>query len=1199
LKFKRIEIHGFKSFADKHEIPFGNGVTAIVGPNGCGKSNVADSVRWVLGEQSAKLLRGTSMQDVIFNGTEKRKSISYCEVALVFDNRDKLFPSLEYDEVVLSRKLYRSGESEYALNRTPCRLKDITELLREGGMGREGYSIIGQGRIEQLLSAKPEDRRAIFEEAAGISKFKAKKLESERKLARTAESLVRINDILEEKAKQLEPLTRQAENARKWLSMRDRLKTHEINTYIYQYETASEAKAVINERLTGVTEALDYKNKSHEAAGASYNESMYNLNSIGRTIDTLREELLELTVGMEKQAGDMKVLKERLNNLFEQNRRAAEENARLNAEYEEALGLIEAGTKRLEKKRAELDAVRAEAEAVREAYLSVSQKLSEGEGTAQSNQAALLEAMDRLADIKANMSRLTAEREALNLTLADLGRRKGFIEASNTEDAAEYDSLSGRLKGLTEEKTAAAEGLKALYGQNNGLRAQLADTTEKIERLNETYFTAASRRKMLAEMQQAFEGFAFSIRNLMNDAQKDQNLKTRMEGVVAQVISVGKDFETAIETALGPAMQNVITKTEDDAKYIIEYLKRKQYGRVTFLPLSSFKPRSLDRGFLPLLKTDGCLGIAGELVECDPKYRRIVDGLLGGTVIARDMTAAIALAKKAGYGFRIVTLEGEIINPSGAITGGGRKNDIANIFSHDRELKELNDKVGGLSAELKELTAKKTADGAALEKVVAEIERLSARAQGVAVELASLSERHSKLSQSLQSAAAQLLELDAEAKRAADRVAAIDADLNSVTELENTISEKKQLAKLSDEAFSKVSDALKRERDTLAEQLSNVRVTAANLENTVSALDGEIRRAKEDVAACLSRVEENNRLIDENNRQIAEIDESVRADSDKKTTGEGDFKRVQEIREKLDGLDTYREELQEKIAALDNTRQQLFNEIQTLTEKKSREEMLLQKVDFDIEQFEIHIREDYELEYEDCLAFKEADYNAAEGTAEIAKLKRSMSALGNVNLDAIELSQQIFAEYNDMDIQKSDLERAEADLQKIIRELADEMLTQFNGAFEQIRRNFIKTFKELFNGGNADLILLENENPLEAGIEIVAQPPEKKLLSISLLSGGERALTAIAILFSILKLKPMPFCLLDEIEAALDDANANRFAKYLRRFSEETQFIVITHRKPTMELADSLYGVTMEEKGVSKIVSVKLSEATNMAEKTA
>lgn len=1189
MKFKRIEIYGFKSFADKYEIPFGSGVTAIVGPNGCGKSNVADSIRWVLGEQSAKLLRGNSMQDVIFNGTEKRKSMSYCEVALVFDNSEKLFPSLDYEEVVLSRKLYRNGDSEYALNRTPCRLKDIVDLLRDGGMGREGYSIIGQGRIDELLSAKPEDRRQIFEEAAGISKFKARKVDSERKLTRTRDNLTRITDILEEKSRQLEPLMKQAETARKWLDMRDSLKHHEINTYIHQYDTASQAKEVINGRLNGITEEIDLKQKSYEAAVASYNESMYDLNSIDKNINALREELLTLTVGMEKQAGDMKVLKERLSALFDRNRRLEEANETLDGKYTETLKAIEiTKAERAERENLLKDA-RTEVENYRQKYLEAVEKLTRDENDAQNSKQALMEAMDRLADIKANMSRLIAERDALSASVEDNDKRIANETELLNRDQSEFGELSEGLKSVASVKNQLGEKLQNAYKRNNELLVEANEITTKLDKLNEKFYTAESRRKILHEMREAYDGFAFSIRNLMNDAKKNAQLNSKIEGIVAQLISMDAKFETAIETALGQSMQNIVTRDEDAAKFIIDYLKKMKYGRITFLPMTAIKPRYLDSRFDRALKADGVFGVASDLVKYDRNYDGIIRGLLGNTVIVNNLDTAVSLAKSTGYGFKIVTLEGDIINPFGAITGGSKKNDIANIFSHDRELKELEETVKNLTEEIARLTEKKEKCASELDFVQSSIKDMQQRIHEADLQIAAKTEAKNKLDIDIENRKRVISDLVSSGNADKLRIEKINADINSVGELEELITSKKQNAKQDDETRQKKYDELKVNRDELQEKLTAARLAAAELESAVKTLENDIQRMQADIAAVATEIETNNEEINENKSQIATIEKGIQSDEQRDESA--DAKRIVEIREKLAHLDSYKESLQEKVASVDKTRLDLMNELQTLRENKSREEMLLLKVDTDIEQMEQRVREEYNLEYEDCLQFKEEGYDANKGIQETARLKRAMNALGNVNVDAIEMSKTVSEEYNALNAQKEDLEKAESDLLKIIKDLSDEMLARFSTQFAQIRSNFIKIFKELFNGGNADLELLDSENPLEAGIEIKAQPPEKKLQSISLLSGGEKALTAIAILFAILKLKPMPFCLLDEIEAALDDANANRFAKYLRRFSEDTQFIVITHRKPTMELADSLYGVTMEEKGVSKIVSVKLEDA--------
>ncbi len=1194
MKLKRIEIYGFKSFADKYEIPFEGGITAIVGPNGCGKSNVADSVRWVLGEQSAKLLRGSSMQDVIFNGTEKRKSMSYCEVALVFDNREKLFPALDYDEVVISRKLYRSGESEYAVNRTPCRLKDITEYLRDAGMGREGYSIIGQGRVEELLSAKPEDRRAIFEEAAGISKFKARKIEAERKLARTRENLEKVSLVLDEKGRMLEPLRKQAETAKKWLELRESLKYNEINTYIHQYETAAEAKQRIGVRLDGVNQAIDLKTESYEQTVGLYNESMYNLNSADKTIENLRNELLELTVGMEKQAGNIKVLQERIAALNSQSNRLKEESNALSSQKQNAESEISVNralkvelTEKIERLEQEVDVLKGN-------YAQTIEKLTKQETEAQFNQQSLLEAMDKLADIKSNMSRLEAERSALSDYIKNYETELVVMRESYDKESVLLSEIAQNLEKIKNDYEYHKKELKTVVDENNEILQSISSLTDNIETLNEKYYTAKSRQKILNEMRLAFEGYTFSVKNLLKDAKTESSVADRIQGVVAQVITMEAKFETAIETALGSAMQNIITANEEDAKWLIEYLKKKKYGRVTFLPMNAIKPRFLDSSYRNALGMTGCYGAAEKLVNYDPKFERIVKGLLGGTVVVDSMDTAIKLARNTGYGFRIVTLEGDVINPQGSITGGSKKSDIANIFSHERELKNLNDVVSKIERKISELESDKELKIKKHEAYESRISDIRNTIHQLEVESAAKNESKSKSEQSVAKLSVDIRETEQSNETAKSKFEKINADINSVSELENLISSKTQNSKDNDQKNQRLFDELKKLRDELQDKLTAKKMECAAVESELKLCDTDYEHLTNDLAATENKISANFAEIKDYEDQVDKIrrlmEESVTAEN-KIEAG-----RIDEIKNKLANLDEYKTELQQNVSTLDSSRTDLMNELQSLKESRTKEEMLLLKVDEDIEKMQNNIFEQYQLTYETCLEFKAEDYNATEGLSLITKLRRQMSALGNINVDAIEQSKELSESYEEENKRREDLVKAEEDMVKIIKDLSAEMLARFENQFEQIRTNFIKIFKELFNGGTADLILQDSDDLLEAGIEIVAQPPEKKLQSITLLSGGEKALTAIAILFAILKLKPMPFCILDEIEAALDDANAGRFAKYLRRFSEGTQFIVITHRKPTMELADNLYGVTMEEKGVSKIVSVQLSEAVAVAE---
>lgn len=1194
MKFKKLEVFGFKSFADKLEVKFSDGVTAIVGPNGCGKSNVADSIRWVLGEQSAKLLRGSSMQDVIFNGTEKRKSLSFCEVSLFFDNKDKqLFANLDYDEVVISRKLYRSGESEYYINKSQCRLKDITDLLRDGGMGREGYSIIGQGRIDELLSAKPEDRRAIFEEAAGISKFKARKVDAERKLGRTRDNITRINDILAEKSRILDPLTKQAEAARKWLDLRDKLKFYEINTYIHQFESASNAKEIINNRLRGVEEEIAMREKECDEATTQYNEAAGKLANVDREIDSLREELLNLTVGMEKQAGHVKLLNERLNYLNQQNDKLKNENSALNKQYLETIDLAEQGEREKETRLTELGALKIDVEKINNQYLSVVEELTAGEGEVEANHRAVLEAMDKLTEIRSNMSRLLTEKENLAASVQELAARLEIARQNVAAVREEESALAEEVRAMGADRAAMSADMDKLYEKNNENVAVLNRLNAKLEGLNADFYMVKSRAKMLKEIREAYDGYAAGVRNLLNEAKGNAQVSARIEGVVADLIQVDSKFEVAIEMALGAALQNIVTKTEEDAKALIEFLKIKRLGRVTFLPMSSIKPRSLDREHAGK-SFEGCYGVACDLIGYDKKYDTVMRGLLGNTVIAENIDTAIRVARKTGFSFKIVTLDGDVVNPHGSITGGSRKADSTNLISRDRELAEANEQFAKIEAEIKAATAERderTAEQAELQQLLkGEREKLHT----LEVEYATKSESLSGLRSRLESLSTQAAEIETEATAKSQRITEIETDIGSVGELENLIRTKKQNATDSGQERQQQFDALRKERDRLHEALTDGRLKAAQTEAELNALENDIGRLKSNSQTLAERIAENSEQIVVNDETIADVNAELNGLTDG-VVGADDT-RVRQLRAQLGDLDSYKQKLTDNRADSDAKRIDLMNLLQQLHENANKERMQLLKVDTDIEQMQQRVEEEYHLEYNDCLPFKEEGYDLERGIAETNRIRRQMNNLGHVNVDAIEQCKEIYNSYHEMDVQREDLVKAEADLVKIIAELSVEMLDRFTEKFAQIRSNFTRIFTELFDGGTADLVLLESENPLEAGIDIVAQPPQKKLQSISLLSGGERALTAIAILFAILRLKPMPFCVLDEIEAALDDANAGRFAKYLRRFSEETQFIVITHRKPTMELADNLYGVTMEEKGVSKIVSVKLSEAVAQAE---
>lgn len=1189
MKFKKLEIYGFKSFADKLEVKFDSGITAIVGPNGCGKSNVADSVRWVLGEQSAKLLRGSKMQDVIFSGTEKRKSLSFCEVQLYFDNKDKqLFPNLDYDEVVISRKLYRSGESEYAINKNSCRLKDITELLRDGGMGREGYSIIGQGRIDELLSAKPEDRRAIFEEAAGISKFKVRKLEAERKLARTQENLLRINDILSEKAKILEPLTKQAETARKWLSLRENLKYYEINSYIYQYDTASEAKRAIKVKLNSISDELNLRQTEYSDANEEYNSIMTEINTLDKKLDGLREEHLKLSVNLERNAGDIKVLNERKQAFIRSSEELTRNNQKLVSDIATAKSLVDNGAEIRKEKVSDLNDTQKILEEKTEQYLELTDRLTAGEDEVQANYIAVLDAADRLAEIKANMGRLVAEREALKDKIEDLSVKIINLNQNIDEGQATLKISNEKINELESRLEELRSDSEKLENENSQITGEIAKLAVMLDKAQTALHTKLGSRKMLTEMRDAMDSFSFCVRNLVADMKKDSEVKKHIRGLVAQIIEVKEGFETAIENALGSSLQNFITNDTDDVKYLIDYIKEKRYGRATFLPISSYKPRHLDSRFDSAIK-ELAIGKACDFVVYDKAFENIISGLLGDTVIVRDMDMAVRLATKTSYSFRIITLDGDIVSTRGSYSGGSKKADSANIFARERELKKLESEILGLEKEIALYSQKRDELSLRQSECSEHLSNKTEEYNEVKLQLAGLKQDYLKQKSDLDYSLQSLKDFSEESDKAKNRIEKIDDDLGSVEELEQTVTRKKQSAASTNEQKTSEFEKLRSERNLLSDTITELKLKISGLENEIRAVDNDKERLLGSINSMSETLKQNeNELLSLKSKTDvidSEIGEIVELMDDK------DSLRLKEIKDIIRNLDTYRQNQQDKVSAIDIKRNELVKNIQKISDLKTSEEYKLERIDVDIQAMEQRIADEYQIDYSGCLALKDEAFEPSKAGAEITRISRQMHALGNINIDAIEQSKVFYSEYVELETQRDDLTKAEADLKNIIGDLSKEMLTRFDTEFKKIRENFIKIFRELFDGGKADLLLLDGENPLDAGIEIVAQPPQKKLQTISLLSGGERALTAIAILFAILKLRPMPFCILDEIEAALDDANATRFAKYLRRFSEETQFIVITHRKPTMELADNLYGVTMEEKGVSKIVSVKLSEA--------
>lgn len=1188
MNFQKIEIFGFKSFADRLQVQFEPGITAIVGPNGCGKSNVADSIRWVLGEQSAKTLRGSNMQDVIFSGTQNRKSLSYCEVSLFFDNTTRIF-DLEFNEVSITRKLYRSGESEYAINKKPCRLKDIIDLLRQTGLGKGGYSIIGQGRIDEILSSKPGDRRGIFEEATGISKFKAKKIETERKLARTKENLVRINDIIGELERQIGPLKKQSEDARKCLELRTQLEYYEVNNYIYQYESASEGKAKIQQHLDGIAEEYEQVEKQAQLAGENYENCLSRITNADNDVEKLHNELIEITLKLEKKTGEANVNRERMQLFEEQNRRLEEEIHVGSVKYSEVSSELERKMQSRISKLSEIEELGNSYRTVQDQHFAVVGEIAKHENENEISQAEVVESINKLSEIKANLSGLLAEKKTLE-TRRDIIVEKmrsilGQIEQANVEKSNVdelKDSATHQLEGMQ-------DSLRQSIERRNELSLDLESHHKLVNNLKSEYASVETKYKLYMVMRDNMDGYQHSVRTLLQKAQEDREIKRRIEGVVARLVKVPAKYETAIEIALGGAMQNVVTKTREDAKYLINYLKSTKSGRATFLPIDGVKPRYLDDFERQALKTIGCLGVACDLIEYDKKYENVYRSLLGKTLIVDNLDTAIKISKMRDVTYKIVSLEGDVIAPGGSMTGGSRNTASASTLGYDREIRESKEKLDFLRDDIesaKNLRDKAVSEVSRAQESVANLEKAIHNKD---LDILSLQERYAKIDMRAREQQGVYDEFEIEISTIDDRLNFINSSQVEIDRLENILREQKNSASSEVKQIHANYDRLKIERDELSEKVTALKVKIAEGNSFVTAISDEIKRLNsellsidESISKATNNIRVNSEIIEECRKVIETATNLVTGDE-----------RAREIREKLSNLGTYKADLNAELARSDKLKTDLSQQLNEITAKKIKVEFELEKMDTDMQAMQVRIAEEYELNYESALPRKDENFEVGTAPKEIAKLRRQIQSLGFVNMAAIDTYREVGERYEDMSAQRNDLVAAESDLLKIIDELTGEMLTRFNEGFKTINNNFTAIFKELFGGGNAQLVIEPSEdgNQLDDGIEIVAEPPGKKLQSITLLSGGERALTAIAILFAILRLRPMPFCVLDEIEAALDDANVDRFARYLHKFSKQTQFIVITHRKPTMELADALYGVTMEEKGVSKIVSIKLSDA--------
>lgn len=1183
MRLKKLEIYGFKSFADRTEIIFNEGITGIVGPNGSGKSNIGDAVRWVLGEQSARVLRGAKMEDVIFNGTAKRKAASYCEVSLVFDNEDQALKT-NFAEVMVTRRVYRNGDSEYYLNKSTCRLRDILELFRDTGIGREGYSLIGQGRIDEILSVKGEERRRVFEEAAGVMTFRVRKEEAERKLERTRDNLSRVSDIIEELENRLEPLSRQAAVAKEYVELAARLKELEINIFLIRHDRVKEKISALQQTLEGLQDVLF----NHEAAlreNASQRELLEEaITRLDAELDHARQDHLNENEALHMIQSDCQRIRQQIEHEKDQIMQLSERQMESVIRRDELSRLDQAGDEQTENESAALKtaekAWQNEQEKLNAAILDADEK----EQTLDQHKAAILDAVNRLSDVRNRQARQQA-------VCTQMKKRLDEVTESEKELSGREQELLDALEYARNQATMVGQGLQELKndasmceGKLQALTDQMQKQAEEAQQLNVKVQADLSRLKLMDEMSREMEGYNQSVRRALQFGQNDPGV----HGVVARLMQVPQELETAIDMVLGGALQNIVTRDEESAKKMIDYLRNNRLGRATFLPMTSVRSRILTNEERKLLSMPGCLGVASELISFDSKFRGIMENLLGRTVVARDLESGIAIMRAGRHAFRLVTLSGDVMHSGGSMTGGTANKTAVSLLGRERQMKDMRAAIEKEQQQLaslrKELTARqdereelKRLRNEALERVHQE-EIAAAREQERVNNAAAELSAHRDMLSRTRAAMEQLQE----------SIAEIEEDLRKVSDLSTHESIDREAMEHKTEIYQKALLEAREKVDVLRERVQKAQLHYNELSHQLDTLRRDRMRREEELRSLnegIARIEGQKR---EKEAVCLSLDQQLAAKQQEMADAE---KRVQEKHALAERLEAERRDKNEQQRRNARQSDELHASYDADNQKLHRVELNLSKAENELKVMTDHIFNTYELTYAGAAELRSANpFDLSGGEREAASLRGRIREMGTVNVGSIEEYADTKERYDGLVTQRDDLLKAEEDLQALIVRLLGQMERQFVAEFQKLDGFFRITFARLFGGGQAELRLADPSDALNCGIEIIAQPPGKKLQLLSLLSGGERALTAIAILFAMLKLKPTPFCILDEIEAALDEANIGYFADYLAEYKHDTQFVVVTHRKGTMERCDALYGVAMQERGISGMVSVNLQD---------
>lgn len=1182
MYLKRLELQGFKSFADKTILELMPGITTVIGPNGSGKSNISDAIRWVLGEQSMKSLRGTKSLDIIFAGTQNRKSLGFAEASLVFDNSDGALP-IEYTEVTVTRKIYRSGETGYYINKVPCRLKDVLELFMDTGIGKDGYSIIGQGKIDEILSNKSEDRRHIFEEAAGIVKYRTRKQESEKKLEHTKLNLLRINDILSEIEGNLEPLQMQADKAKKYLNLREELKNIEIGLFVYNIEKYKQDLEKVVQDIEIMQSQCNDEEGRLERVKILKEELKSSIDEITETIENMSNIGFESQKQIEQLNSDINVAKTRIANNNENNDRYLKEIEEQNAKIQELKDEIEQKEakkdnlkqnkekfeKELNEKQAELD--------------KLTEKLSSKELEIEGYKHTVEENTDKKYELQSEIN-------AQNINYQNFEKRQAQIKQEMQSTISELDGtrlnkedIAKQFNEIESKKNKAQNSLNEVAKQREEANQKIKSFESNINILSSEMRIKESRLKFLIETEKEKEGYIKSVKSLLKDCENIKELGKGMNGVLANIIEVPDDLQTAIEMCLGASLQNIVTETETDAKRLVEHLRKNNLGRASFLPISSVRGKKLDK-----IKGNesGVVGIASDLVKYNKKYEQIILNLLGRTVIVDNMDTAIKVAKQNGYTFRIVTTEGDLINPSGAITGGSVAKKTVNILGRGKEIEKLEKEIKEVKAKIQKLEDDKQNYEESIEGILELSANLEKELQEIDITYAtekqkviSINENIEKLEKRLNRLKEEQANLEKQKEEAVSTKGDLQVEINKIVE------QNEELSKIINE-FAELNKDDQKYIDDLNFDITNLKISVSSFDESEASIQEIQERINQELENAHTSIENKNAQIEQIKKDNEDLEKSIQET----------LQKIEEVKESVNSSSSKIEELKkeraqksEKLSKQEDEITAKFKVIEDLKGQLVKLDVKKTKIEEDINGIINKMWEEYELTPNNVEQYQKPE-NVALTQRRVNSLRTEIRELGSVNVDSIEEYKNLKDRYDFMSEQRLDLENTMSKLRKVISDMTQIMKEQFKEKFKVINKNFGEVFAELFGGGKAELTLEDEDNILECGIEITVQPPGKKLQNMMLLSGGEKAFTAIALLFAILKINPAPFCVLDEIEAALDDVNVFRYADYLKKFTDHTQFLVITHRKGTMEVADTVYGVTMEESGISKLLSMKLKQ---------